>query len=363
MDTSDPDIRFDSEGVCHYCAEYDRRVAEHVHTGEDGRRRLAEIVERIKVEGRGRRYDCIIGVSGGVDSTYTAWQTKRLGLRPLAVHLDNGWDSEVAVANINKVLTKLGIDLFTYVVDWPEFRDLQLAFLRASTPDGEIPSDHAIVACMYQVAQREGTRWVVTGYNVRTESHHSASWSQGHYDWRYIRAVHKQFGGRNLRTFPRFSLWSYRSYMRKMRTLDLLDFVDYNKSEALGELEREFGWNYYGGKHHESIYTRFYQGYVLPRKFGFDKRRSHLSSLVCSGEMSRDEALVALEQEPYPLALQREDRAYVLKKLELSEGEFDAILALPPRTFWDYDSYGALYRAPWFNSLRRLARRLRLLPS
>ncbi len=338
MDTTDPDIVFDAQGICHHCHEHDRRVRTKVLSGDEGRRALAEIVATIKRDGRGRRYDCIIGVSGGVDSTYVAWLVKDLGLRPLAVHLDNGWNSELAVKNIENVLARLGIDLHTHVIDWQEFRDLQLAFLRASTPDSEIPSDHAIFSLLYQQAKRQRVRWVVSGINVRTETHLPQAWSQGHRDWRYIRSVHRRFGSVRLRSFPHRGLARDAWYRMTVKWLDALDYVDYVKRDAMALLQDKLGWRYYGGKHYESIYTRFYQGYILPRKFGYDKRKCHLSSLVCAGQMTRDEALAELAQETYPPELQREDLAYVCGKFGLSEAEFAAIMDLPRKRFEDYPS-------------------------
>jgi N-acetyl sugar amidotransferase len=359
MDTSDPLIEFDGEGICRYCRVYERNLQLHVHTGDEGRRRLEEIAAAIRKAGEGKDYDCVIGVSGGVDSTFTAYAVRQWGLRPLAVHLDNGWDSEIAVSNINKALTALKIDLHTHVIDWEEFRDLQLAFLKASTPDSEIPTDHAIVALMYRTAWRIGVRYVITGYNYRTESHLSPAWSQGYYDWRYIKSVHRRFGRLPLKTFPYLTWWSYRRSLRNLTTVDILNYLDYRKGEAIGVLEKELGWRYYGGKHYESIYTRFYQGYLLPRKFGYDKRRAHLSSLICAGETTRQAALAELEQEPYPADLQAEDKVYVSKKLGLTDAEFEAIIALPKRTFWDYPSYGRLYRHPLVRRAQELYHRLR----
>lgn len=356
MDTTDPDISFDQDGVCYHCHRYDERVGSTVLPGEVGRRALEQLAEQIRAEGRDRRYDCVIGVSGGVDSTYVAYLARSLRLRPLAVHLDNGWDSELAVTNIGRALKALGIDLSTHVIDWEAFRDLQLSFLKASTPDAEIPTDHAIVTLMYDTADRLRTRYVLTGYNVRTESHMTDAWSQGYYDWRYIRGVHRRFGAVSLSSYPHMNLWTYQRYLRKLRSVDVLNYGDYVKADAVRTLERELGWKYYGGKHFESIYTRFYQGYILPRKWGFDKRRCHYSSLVCSGEMTRGEALDALRKPPYPIDQQAADRVYVTKKLGLSEGEFEAILALPRRSYWDYPSYGRLYRNRAFRLARRLLR-------
>jgi N-acetyl sugar amidotransferase len=340
MDTSDPDIGFDAAGVCHHCHAYDEAVRTRVVTGDEGKRKREQIADEIRRAGANKPYDCIIGVSGGVDSTYVAYAARKLlGLRPLAVHLDNGWDSELAVKNIQHVLDKLGIELYTEVLDWDEFRDLQLAFLRASTPDSEIPTDHAILAVLYKQARRHGVPYLLAGFNVRTESHLPPSWSRGHFDWRYIRAVQKQFGTRPLTTFPHLTMVDLVRDLRSVKRIDILNYFDYRKDEALRVLEQELGWQYYGGKHYESIYTRFYQGYILPRKFGFDKRKMHLSSLICSGEITREQALAELAKPPYPEDLQASDREYVIKKLGISERDFDAIMAAPPKRFEDYPSY------------------------
>lgn len=359
MDTSDPDIRFDADGVCHHCHEYDRLVRERLLTGAARDVALEGIVAQIKADGIGKPYDCVIGVSGGVDSSYVAYLVKQLGLRPLALHLDNGWNSELAVSNIASQLKILGIDLQTHVIDWEEFKDIQLAMLRASTPDSEIPTDHAISALMFKTAERIGVRHIVTGCNIRTETHLPPAWSRGHGDWVYIRSVHRRFGTRPIRTFPYLTYLQVRRLTRKQVVTDLLNYVDYVKKDAKALLIRELGWRDYGGKHFESIYTRFYQGYILPNKFGFDKRRSHLSSLICSAEITRSAALEELKQEPYPVELQREDRAYAAKKFGLTDGEFEAILRAPPKTFWDYPSYAKTLRHPVVSALRRVVRFLR----
>jgi N-acetyl sugar amidotransferase len=363
MDTTDPEITFDAGGVCHHCHRYEARVRAHVRSGEEGHAHRRLLGEEIRAAGRGLPYDSVIGVSGGVDSTYVAYVAREMGLRPLAVHLDNGWDSELAVTNIARALKTLDIHLQTHVLDWGEFRDLQLAFLKASTPDAEIPTDHAIVTLMYDTARRLGVRYVLTGYNVRTESHMTDAWSQGYYDWRYIKAIHSRFGSVPLRTFPHMNLWAYRRNLKAIRLVDVLNTVDYVKGEAIKLLESRLGWKYYGGKHYESIYTRFYQGYLLPRKFGFDKRRSHLSSLICAGETTRENALEELQAEPYPVAQQLEDRVYVAKKLGLTEEAFEAILERPPKSFWDYPSYARLYRSPLWQLVRALGGRAATAPA
>jgi N-acetyl sugar amidotransferase len=341
MDTSDPEITFDEEGVCSHCHEYERRVSAEVLPQPEGERRLEETAERIKRDGRRRRYDCILGLSGGVDSTYVAYLTKQLGLRPLALHLDNGWDSDVAVRNIHNVVRKLDIELETHVLDWEEFRSLQLAFLRASTPDSEIPTDHAIVASLFEAAAKHRVRWIMNGANVVTELMVPLTWSHGHYDWGYIKALNDRFGERPLRTFPHFGVLRqhYWQQLRGIQDLFVLNYVDYDKPRAIEILKRELDWEPYGAKHYENVYTKFFQGHILPEKFGFDKRRPHLSCLVLDGRMSRDEALADVERPAIDSEELRRDRVFAAKKLGLSEAELDEIMALPRKTFWDYPSY------------------------
>lgn len=337
-DRVEPAIRFDADGVCNHCRRYDALVQARVVRGDEGQRILDGLVAKMKDAGRGRDYDCIIGVSGGVDSTYVAWLVRQRGLRPLAVHFDNGWNSELAVSNIEKVLKRLDIDLHTYVVDWEEFRDLQLAFLRASTPDGEIPTDHGIFALLWREAVAKGVRYIVSGMNFATEAMSVPGWSYGHSDWRYIEAVHRRFGRTPLRTYPHFSLFdlAWINLVRRVRTISILNYVAYDKEQAMKLLQEQLGWVYYGGKHYESIYTRFWQGYVLPRKFGIDKRYGHLSDLVNSGQITREQALEQIQDDAYPPELQEQDRRYVIKKFELTEDEFDAIMAAPTRSFREF---------------------------
>lgn len=363
MDTSDAAISFDREGVCNHCHAYGAAVATGLHRGDEGRGRLQALVDRIKREGAGQRYDCVIGVSGGVDSTYTALLVKKAGLRPLAVHLDNGWNSEVSVRNIEGIVNRLGIDLYTEVLDWEEFRRLQLAFLRASTPDSEIPTDHAIFATLFRVARRERIRWLIDGGNLATELMVPAGWSHGHADWKYIRELNRLLGAGALKTYPRFTLFDQRvriPWIDRLQRLSWLNYVDYDKASAMKAIRDELGWEYYGGKHYESIYTRFYQGYILKEKFGFDKRKSHLSCLVNAGGLTREEALRELDKPAIEPAQLQEDRLFVIKKLRVSEREFDEIMAAPAKTFWDYPSYekdlasGSPWRAAYW--VVRLAR-------
>ncbi len=348
MDTTDSDIVFDVDGVCNHCHRYDTIAARRLIPLAERPNRLASLVNRLKRDGHGKEYDCVIGVSGGVDSTYVAYLTHQHGLRPLAIHFDNGWNSELAVANIEKTLKKLGIDLFTYVVNWPEFRDLQLSFLKASTPDGEIPTDHAIVALLYRMAVKHGLKHILLGVNVNSEAIMPLTWGYGYSDLRYISSVHRQFGKVPLKSFPSYSLLQLFAYMfvRKIELVPILDYIDYQKESAMQTIQDKLGWVYYGGKHYESIYTRFFQSYVLPRKFNIDKRRAHGANLVLSGQMDREQALRMIAEPVYPEKGLADDRAYAIKKLGVSESEFENIMAMPTRTFHDFpNSYGRIETA------------------
>lgn len=359
MDTSDPDIVFDENGVCCHCHSRDDLARRYSWPEEERSRRFRSIIEMLRRHGRGCEYDCVIGLSGGVDSSYVAYTLARNGVRCLAVHLDNGWNSELAVSNIHNLVSRLGIDLYTHVIDWNEFKDLQLAFLKASTPDSEIPSDHAIVALMYRFTVEKKIKYLVTGWNYKTETHLPRKWSAGHFDWTYIRAIHDRFGTIPLSTFPHVTqgeiLW-WRGTGR-LSIVDILNYIDYDKQLAMKELEQEVGWRYYGGKHYESVYTRFFQGYILPRKFGFDKRRVHFSSLICSGQMERSEALRELPNPTYPEDLQLADREYAIKKFGLSESEFDDVMNLPPKSYWDYPR-NDVNEKWWYKALRAVYRKI-----
>lgn len=341
MDTSDPKITFDPKGVCNHCHEFESSHKKRVKNGDEAKRELESTVQKIKNDGRGKPYDCVIGISGGVDSSFVAYQCHKLGLRPLAIHLDNGWDTELAVSNIEKLLNKLNIDLYTHVLEWEEFRDLQVAFLKCSTPDSEVISDHAILSVMYQMAIKYNVKYFVSGDNYRTESILPEAWSTGHNDWKYIRSVHRLFGGRPLKTFPHYGFWDqfYYSRIRKIEIVRILDLIELDQKEIRRILEQELGWRPYGDKHFESVYTRFFQGHILPKKFGFDKRRAHLSSLVCVGQISRDEALARLEHQPYTEAMQAQDRIFVVKKLGITDEEFENIMKAPHKTIYDYPNY------------------------
>jgi N-acetyl sugar amidotransferase len=369
MDITDPHIEFDEDGVCNHCRRYEEQARQRLQREAEQQVTLQRLVEEIKARGRNKEYDCIIGVSGGIDSTYLAYQVKKLQLRPLAVHMDNGWDSELAVSNIENVLKKLGIDLYTYVLDWQEFKDLQIAFLKASVSDAEIPTDHAIWAALYHAADQRGISYILLGTNHATEGIFPRSWTYGILDWRYIKGVHDRFGKIRLKSYPHISLFKHRFFypvIKRIQVVSILDYMPYNKREAAEILEQQLDWRPYGGKHYESIYTRFFQGYILPRKFNIDKRRAHLSTLIMSGQITRAEALEQIQHPPYAGYMFEEDMEYVLKKFELTTGQFDKIMALPIKTYQDYPNsslYSTVLHVLGKRGLGKLARKLRLLPT
>ncbi len=337
MDTSDPEITFNENGVCNYCTDYQERKNRLTLTEDEKPKHLKYMIDFCMKKGKGKKYDCIIGVSGGVDSTYVAYKVKELGLRPLAVHLDNGWDAELAVSNIHNVLKKLNIELYTHVLDWEEFRSLQLAFLKASTPDSEIPSDHAIGALMKDFAVKEDVP-LIWGVNFTSEAILPRVWSQGHMDWGYIKKVNRLFGTQKLKDFPHYSVYKriYWNRIKRLRTFSLLDYIDYDKEKAKKFLIEELGWRDYGGKHHESIYTKFFQAYILPTKFGFDKRRAHLSSLILAGQISREAALQEIQKPLYNEKELQEHLVYIPKKLGITQKEFEEIMNTPPRKYEEF---------------------------
>ena len=360
MDTSVPDIQFDAAGICNYCRGYDERARNELHYDKQGQELLQGLLAKIKETGRQKEYDCILGVSGGVDSSMLAYIAKvQLGLRPLAVHLDNGWNSELSVNNIERMLKKLGIDLYTHVLDWEQFKDLQLSFLKASVPNAEIPTDHAIFATLFRTAAKKGIGYILSGGNIVTEAIMPASWMYYNGDFRIIRGIQKKFGTHSLKGFPKLSLfdWFNHIYIKRIRYTPILNYIPYNKNEAKALLERELGWKDYGSKHYESIYTRFFQGYILPVKFGIDKRRPHLSTLVCSGQIKRPEALAELERPPYSPDRLKEDREYVIKKFGLTEKEFEDIMKLPIKRHQDYPNNDFWYKrlSYFFRKARRFA--------
>lgn len=349
MDTSDPDISFDHDGVCSHCRSYEEQVKPIVDRADSGLAapELARIVEKIKAAGKGREYDCLIGLSGGVDSTYVAAKVKELGLRPLAVHFDSGWNSELAVSNIENIVKRLNIDLYTYVCDWDEMRDLQRAFFKAGVANCDTPTDHAFLAVLYRVAAQHRIRYIVTGTNFATEAILPRAWGYSPADLTHLRAIQRRFGTKKLKTYPTlgfFGRYFYYPLVHGLRTVRILNLMPYSKSQVKEIITRDLGWRDYGGKHYESIFTRFFQAYYLPVKFGYDKRRAHLSSLIVSGQMSRDEACRELEQPTYPVDKLQADKEFVAKKIGLTTEEFDRIMNEAPHDYSEYPTEVWLYK-------------------
>lgn len=353
---ADPDIRFDQHGVCNYYHEYQHAAKKGVLTGEAGKKKLDELIARIKNDGKGKRYDCLIGLSGGVDSTYVAYLAKLHGLRPLAVHLDNGWDSELAVKNVENIITRCGFDLYSLVVDWEEFRDIQLAYLRASVVDIEVVSDHAIFSSMYKLAKQHKTGYIVSGTNIVTEYIMPPSWLYDKYDFANLKDIHTRYGKRKLKTYPSldFKKYIYYSAVLRLNPVSILNYVPYNKKEVKEIIAKELDWRDYGGKHYESQFTKFYQAYILPEKFHIDKRKAHLSTLICSGQISKGEAVEELKKPLYDPVQLRADKEYVLKKFGLSAQEFEKIMQLPVQHHSDFKSDRKL-KAMYMNMLVKTA--------
>jgi len=346
MDTTDVEITFDEEGVCNHCSDYQERKNKFLTDPTQLAKRLKNIIQKIKEAGKGKKYDCIVGVSGGVDSSYVAYLAKEWKLRALLVHLDNGWDSELAVKNVENIVKKTGFDLYTLVINWEEFKDLQRSFFKADVLDLELLSDHAIFATVYKLTRKFGIKYLLSGNNFETEAIMPPSWNWRKSDAINIKAIHKQYGTIKLKTFPFMStiLKTIYQYGGVAQSIPVLDYLDYNKEIVMQTLKNELDWKYYGGKHYESIFTRFYQGYILPKKFNIDKRRAHYSTLINSDQMNRKEAIDALKNEIYPIELQNQDFELVCKKLEFSRPELEDYINRLPKSHLDFKSDEKTYR-------------------
>ncbi len=350
MDAAVPNISFDREGRCNYCSDMLARSSSVLFASTVEREaRRGELVERVKQAGKGRRYDCIVGVSGGVDSSWALHAVLELGLRPLATHMDNGWNSELAQHNIEQLITRLGVDLHTHVIDWREYRKLMQAFFDADVVDVELLYDNAMTAVNMQAASRYGVKYILTGVNQATEGMRMPpGWNWFKRDRRNIRAIWRRFGdGGALPTFPAIGTWQdlYYTHVRGVHWVSFLDYFEYDKPKALELLQNRYDYKPYPYKHYESVFTRFYQGYILPKKFGIDKRKLHLSTLVVSGQMTREQALRDLEGIAYPSeAALEQDIAYFIKKMGWSRQQLEDYLARPGKPHDLYGSERAAYR-------------------
>ena len=341
MDTDAVDIIFDEHGTCNYCSEFLER-SKHI-LGKDlasKEEKLKQIVAKVKANGKGKPYDCIVGVSGGVDSSWTLVEVKRLGLRPLAVHMDNSWNSELAQNNISNLLNTLNVDLYTHVIDWEEYRGLMQAFFDADVVDVELLYDNAVLGVNYQQATKYGLKYILAGTNNATEGMQMPKkWNWFKYDKRNIKALAKRHGIKGFKTFPAIGtvgfIWNH--FVKGVSWNSFLDYLPYNQFQALDDLEKNYGYKRYASKHSESVFTRFYQGYILPWKFNVDKRKIHLATLVTSGQMNREEAIKVLEGTPYLSNVELEaDITYFLKKMRWSREQLEEYIARPEISHSNY---------------------------
>jgi len=346
MDTSAKEIVFYDDGRCSFCKDFDDRISQEIHKDlpDDF---LHKFAEKVKKAGKNNEYDCLIGISGGVDSSYVAYLTKELGLRPLAIHLDNGWNSELSVSNIEKLCDKLDIDLDTTVLDWNEFKDIQQSFLKSSISNVEIPTDHAIWAVLVKTAAKLNIKYIISGSNAATESIMPESWLYTSKDSKVIRSIHKKFGKRKMKSYPFLTIFDYfeKLFVRGIKWVPILNYMDFDKAKAKAFLISEYDWRDYGGKHYESIFTRFFHSYYLMEKFGYDLRRSYSSAEICSGQLSRDKAIEDLNLPSAEAGMLASDLEYVKKKLGFSDLDFDLILRAENRSFDDYPNNYKLWSA------------------
>lgn len=347
MDTTDSQISFDEHGVCDHCNTFYSEVKPNWHTDERGRSELRMLVEKIKASGRHRDFDCIIGMSGGIDSSYLTYIATEYGLRPLVFHVDAGWNSQEAVNNIEKLVDKLGLDLYTEVIDWAEMRDLQLAFFKSGVPHIDTPQDHAFFATMYKFAEQHNISYILTGANLSTECiRNPIEWMYYQSDSIQLRDIHARFGTRPLVNYPVTSILRHKiwlPYFKRIKVARPLNMVEYDKAAAVKLLTEKFGWQPYPQKHFESRFTRFYEGYWLPTKFGYDTRKVQYSSLIVTGQMTRDEAIEKLKVPALDDATIRQEFEYVANKLEISTTELKSYLDAPNKTYRDYKSQETIY--------------------
>lgn len=362
MDTiADPNITFDKQGISNYWFDYQELAKKILIHGEAGKQKWLDTITLLKKEGQGKKYDCIIGVSGGVDSTYVAYIVKEAKLRPLVVHFDNGWNSEIAVQNINKIIDYLDADLYTLVIDWEEFRDLQRAYIKAGVIDIEALTDHAIIGTLYRLAAKHQVKYVISGSNIETEGVLPNAWIFPKMDSINIKDIHAQFGKVKLKTFPFFSVLKKQYYLKfkKLNFISPINFAPYNKEKVKAIISEEIGWQDYGGKHHESVFTKFYQNYILPTKFKVDKRKAHLSNLICSGQLTKAEALKELELPLYDPTELVQDKEYVVKKLGFTIEEFDQLMQEQPRSHYEFECEGPIEKHyTWLKPIKKAYKKL-----
>ncbi len=341
VDTSDPTITFNSEGVCVYCTNFEEQIKPNWNPNEEGMAEIMPLIDKIKKDGKDKEHDCIIGLSGGLDSSFVTYVAKeKFGLRPLIFHCDAGWNSDLGISNIQKIVEGLDLDLVTEVVNWEEMKDLQRAFFKSQVPFVDQAQDLALFSAMYNFAVANGFKYVITGGNNSTEVvRESIDWTYFSTDMRHVRDIHQKFGERKLETFPTCDIFKYKFYYRfikGMRVVKLLDYYPYIKKDAIDELSTLFGWQPYQMKHYESRFTKFFESYWTPKKHGYDKRRVYFSSEILTGQMTREEALERLSSPELSEEEMQKDFSYVAKKLDWTETELMEIFNAPNKSFRDY---------------------------
>jgi len=348
MDTTDTKITFNDEGICDHCETFFSDIKPKWNTGEKGNNELIKIVNEIKKEGKNRDFDCIMGMSGGIDSSYLLYMMKeKYDLRPLVFHVDAGWNSQIAVNNIERLVDGLGLDLFTEVIDWEEMKDLQLSYFKSGVPHIDTPQDHAFFATMYKFASKHKIKTILTGGNYSTECiRNPLEWMYYQTDSIQLKDIHHQFGTVPLKNFPITNiLWHkiYLPYFRRIKTIRPLDYIPYIKKDAMSLLVNKFGYQEYPQKHFESRFTRFYESYWLPKRFGYDTRKVQYSSLIVTNQMTRDEALNKLNELPFDKKSIKNDFEYISNKLSISVEQLQQYMEMPKKTYKDYKSQENIY--------------------
>jgi len=339
MDTSDEDIQFNDQGKCNHCIDFESVLADSKYSKHNSEEKLQILLKNIKKNGRNKKYDCLVGISGGVDSCYTAFMCKKWGLKPLLIHMDNGWNSDIAVKNVKKMVDKLGFDYISYVLDWMEFREIQLAFLKSSIVDLEMPTDISIAASLYKTAKKHNIKYIISGGNYSGEGILPLTW--GYHvlkDEKLYKYIVKKFGSTKLNKVPSVGLRGeiYYKFIKGIKNVYPLNLIDYNKDKVREFLKNEFNWKDYGGKHHESKITAFWQSYVMPTKYNMDYRRATYSSQIVSGQITRAEALEKLSSLSYIPKSIEQDKQYIAKKYKISSMEMEKYLSLKPKTYKDF---------------------------
>lgn len=358
MDTSDPQISFDHRGYCNHCVNVEENFLHKRWFPENDFIKINHALEEVRKNGQGKPYDCIIGLSGGTDSSYLAHLVvKEFGLRPLAVHVDAGWNSEAAVHNIENIVRKLNIDLYTEVIDWEEVQDLQRAYIRAGVANQDVPQDHVFFTVLYRVAKERNIKYFLSGRNFATESILPISWGYDAMDPINLKSIHKKFGERKLTKYPTTSFFKRYIYYRcffKLKEISPLNYIEYNREKTISILMKELNWKNYGDKHHESRWTKWFQGYYLPKRFGYDKRKAHLSSMIMSNEITREEALARLIPQSYDENERRIDEEFIIKKLGMTRKEFDECFEQKLRHYSDFPNGDSIQKIK--NIIKKLYR-------